>query len=151
MNLSLDIQNTLHTSSVPSEPDIIQWISSAFENGPEEVEICLRLVDETESAALNQQYRKKAGPTNILSFPATLPEALAKTYLLGDLVICMPLLEREALEANISVRSHFAHLIIHGCLHLQGYDHMKDDEAEIMENLETRLMQSLGFANPYSV
>ena len=97
---------------------------------------------------LNKQYRHKIGPTNILSFPIEVPEGI-DLNLLGDLVICAPLLEKEALEQNKPFMSHWAHIIVHGILHLLGYDHIDDDEAEIMENKEIKILSTLNIENPY--
>jgi probable rRNA maturation factor len=105
-------------------------------------------VDEKESTELNETYRLKSGPTNILSFPVEIPEEI-ELNLLGDLVICAPVLEKEALEQNKALLNHWAHIVIHGVLHLMGYDHIEDDEAELMEGKEITLLSHLGIKNPY--
>lgn len=113
-----------------------------------ETEITIRIVDEAESHELNLTYRGKDKPTNVLSFPFEVPEGI-ELPLLGDLIICRQVVEKEAQEQQISLESHWAHLAIHGTLHLLGYDHIEDAEAEEMEGLETEIMQSLGFEDPY--
>ena len=105
-------------------------------------------MDEKESTELNETYRLKSGPTNILSFPVEIPEEI-ELNLLGDLVICAPVLEKEALEQNKALLNHWAHIVIHGVLHLMGYDHIEDDEAELMEGKEITLLSHLGIKNPY--
>lgn len=113
-----------------------------------ETEITIRLVDEAESHELNLTYRGKDKPTNVLSFPFEMPEGI-ELPLLGDLVICRQVVEQEAKEQGISLESHYAHLAVHGTLHLLGYDHIIDSEAEEMERLESEIMQQLGYADPY--
>ena len=110
-------------------------------------EIAVRLVDEAESADLNGQYRDKPYATNVLSFPAG--AELPGLVVLGDLVICMPVIECEAAEQHKSVAVHLCHMVVHGVLHLLGYDHIGDDEAETMEALERRIMAGLGHDDPY--
>ena len=114
----------------------------------EEAELSIHITDRDEISELNQTYRDKAGPTNVLSFPAELPEELGLP-LLGDIVICAPVVEDEAREQGKSLQAHWAHMIIHGTLHLLGYDHINDDDADIMESLEIDILQSFGFQNPY--
>ena len=108
----------------------------------------MRIVDEQESAELNEQYRHKSGPTNILSFPVDLPEGI-ELNLLGDLVICAPVLEKEALEQEKLLAHHWAHIIVHGVLHLLGYDHIDETQAELMENKEIAILNKLNINNPY--
>jgi probable rRNA maturation factor len=151
VNLTLTIQRLENASHIPKDEQFTRWATIALEGRKENAEICIRLVNKEESAELNQQYRQKTGPTNVLSFNSALPPALAEHYLLGDLVICVPLVAEEAEAENITTEAHWAHLIVHGCLHLQGYDHELDNEAEIMEKLETELMVQLGFNDPYGV
>jgi probable rRNA maturation factor len=109
----------------------------------------VRIVGEQESAELNEQYRHKSGPTNILSFPVDVPEGI-ELDLLGDLVICAPVVEKEALEQGKLLAHHWAHIIVHGVLHLLGYDHIDDDEAELMENKEIAILNKLHINNPYT-
>jgi probable rRNA maturation factor len=113
-----------------------------------DAELTVRLVDEAESQELNSRYRGKDAPTNVLSFPAELPPGTG-IPLLGDIVICAPLVQIEAMAQNKPVRAHWAHLVIHGVLHLIGHDHQGEQEAEAMEALEVDLLFSLGYDNPY--
>ena len=118
------------------------------------VEVGLRIVDVAESFALNQQFRGGSGPTNVLSFPASaegdeLPQTGAVPYL-GDIVLCAPVLEREACEQHKALHSHYAHMVVHGMLHLQGYDHETEAEAIRMEQLEREILADLGYDDPYA-
>ncbi|MCB1807111.1 MAG: rRNA maturation RNase YbeY, partial [Candidatus Competibacteraceae bacterium] len=112
-------------------------------------ELTIRLVDEAESSMLNESYRHKQGPTNVLSFPFEAPIPEIDMPLLGDIVICVPVVEHEAAEQNKPLMAHWAHLVIHGVLHLQGYDHQTETEADVMEALEVTLLDRLGFPDPY--
>ena len=144
----IEIQTVHQASNLPDEQQIQGWVDAALQNHPSDTEIVVRIVDEQESAELNQQYRHKSGPTNILSFPVDLPEGI-ELDLLGDLVICAPVLEKEAIEQQKVLADHWAHIIIHGVLHLLGYDHIEDDEAEVMESKEISILNTLQIANPY--
>ena len=126
-----------------------RWATAALRNERETAELSVRIVDEQESAALNQQYRGKSGATNVLSFPfdAVTPEPLP---ILGDLVICAPVVIREAQQQNKPAEAHWAHMCVHGVLHLLGYDHVGDRDAEVMETLETDILLGLGYPAPYS-
>ena len=135
-------------SGLPTAEQIEQWATAAVEPQSDEVEMTVRIVDEAESHALNLNYRGKDRPTNVLSFPFECPDEV-ELPLLGDLVICRQVVEREAQEQDKSVMAHWAHMVVHGSLHLLGYDHIEDDEAEEMESLETQIMTGLGFVDPY--
>ncbi len=150
MSLDLDFQLASASTQVPSAVQIKRWAGIALATDDnQEMEVTIRIVDEAESQQLNQQYRGKDRPTNVLSFPFEPPPGV-ELPLLGDLVICAPVVEREAQEQQKSLEAHWAHMTIHGMLHLQGYDHILDPEAEVMENLEKDLMHQLGFDNPYA-
>lgn len=144
----LDVQRASSLSDLPSDEDLARWAGAAVGDHRSRAEISLRIVDEDESQALNSQYRGKSSPTNVLSFPADIPAELGLP-LLGDLVVCAPVVAREAEQQHKALSAHWAHMIVHGTLHLLGYDHLKDDEAEIMENFETRILAQLGFKDPY--
>ena len=146
----IDIQIASESQSLPSGEDFQHWAEAAVGAHRDEAEISLRIVDTEEGAELNHQWRQKQGPTNVLSFPSELPAEL-ELPLLGDLVVCAPVVEREATEQKKSLQAHWAHMIVHGTLHLLGYDHIDDSEAETMEALETRIIQQLGFPDPYAV
>ena len=135
-------------SGLPTAEQIEQWATAAVEPQSDEVEMTVRIVDEAESHALNLNYRGKDRPTNVLSFPFECPDEV-ELPLLGDLVICRQVVEREAQEQDKPVMAHWAHMVVHGSLHLLGYDHIEDDEAEEMESLEAQIMTGLGFADPY--
>ena len=135
-------------SGLPTAEQIEQWATAAVQPKSDEVEMTVRIVEEAESNALNLNYRGKDRPTNVLSFPFECPDEV-ELPLLGDLVICRQVVEREAQEQDKPVMAHWAHMVVHGSLHLLGYDHIEDDEAEEMESLETQIMTGLGFADPY--
>lgn len=135
--------------NLPTEQQIQTWANLAVQAELADVEITVRIVDEAESHELNLAYRGKDKPTNVLSFPFECPEEV-QINLLGDLVICRQVVEKEAEEQNKPLMAHWAHMVVHGCLHLLGYDHIDESEAEEMENLETQIMQSLGFEDPYA-
>ena len=135
-------------TGLPTAEQIEQWATAAVQPQSDEVEMTVRIVDEAESHALNLNYRGKDRPTNVLSFPFECPDEV-ELPLLGDLVICRQVVEREAQEQDKPVMAHWAHMVVHGSLHLLGYDHIEDDEAEEMESLETQIMMGLGFADPY--
>jgi probable rRNA maturation factor len=148
VNVIIDLQQATD-ADVPSEQLFQRWASAALAEVNEDCELSIRLVDETESAELNNDYRGKNYPTNVLSFPFESPVPL-EPILLGDLVLCVPVVEREAAEQDKTINDHWAHLIVHGCLHLLGYDHIEDDEAELMESLEIKILQKLDINNPYT-
>ena len=149
-NVIIDLQIACqHTDNLPTETQIQQWANAAIRPQTLEPEITIRIVDEAESHDLNLTYRVKDKPTNVLSFPFECPDEV-ELPLLGDLVICRQVVEREATEQGKPLEAHWAHMVVHGCLHLLGYDHIEDDEAEEMESLETEIMISLGFADPYA-
>ena len=139
---------TENIEGLPTEEQIVQWATGAVQPEGNEVEMTVRIVDEAESHELNLTYRGKDRPTNVLSFPLECPDEV-ELPLLGDLVICRQVVEREASEQEKPLMAHWAHMVVHGSLHLLGYDHIEDDEAEEMESLETQIMQGLGFDDPY--
>lgn len=144
----IEIQTVFESAGQPDQHQIQLWIDTALDDCDQDTEIVVRIVDEQESAELNEQYRHKPGPTNILSFPADLPEGI-ELDLLGDLVICAPVMEKEALEQNKILAHHWAHIIVHGVLHLLGYDHLDETQAELMESKEIVILNKLHINNPY--
>ena len=153
MDVYVDLQ--LACEDQQSLPDLIQlekWVTAtiiaASAEIREQAELTVRIVDSYESQQLNHQYRDKNKPTNVLSFPFQNPPGITLP-LLGDLIICKEVVETEALEQGKALISHWAHMLIHGSLHLLGYDHIDDDEAEEMESIETKLMIELGYSDPY--
>ena len=148
-SIFVDLQiATENLEGLPTEEQIVQWATAAVQPEGDEVEMTVRIVDEAESHELNLTYRGKDRPTNVLSFPFECPDEV-ELPLLGDLVICRQVVEREAAEQEKPLMAHWAHMIVHGSLHLLGYDHIEDNEAEEMESLETQIMQGLGFDDPY--
>lgn len=145
----LDLQIITESTPLPSHEELEIWFTAALPNKKQNSEITIRIVDLEESQQLNSTYRGKDKPTNVLSFPADLPEEL-NIPLLGDLVICAEVVKREAEEQQKELNAHWAHMVIHGTLHLLGYDHEDDDEAEEMESLEISLLAAIGFADPYA-
>jgi probable rRNA maturation factor len=144
--IEVEVQFATSANDIPSEDTFQSWVSQIEVSTAQEV--ALRIVDEAEIVQLNEQYRKKTGPTNVLSFPAQLPDGVDVPFL-GDIVICAPVVTKEALDQGKSHYSHWAHMTVHGILHLQGYDHINEADADKMESLEIKIMHQLGFANPY--
>lgn len=136
---------------IPAPASFRRWVAAALQGARRRkpAEIAIRIVDVAEGQALNRQYRGKDYATNVLSFPAELPPGV-NLPLIGDLAICAPVVAREAAEQGKRPRDHWAHLTIHGTLHLLGYDHLEDAEATTMEALETRILAGLGIADPYA-
>ncbi len=151
-HIILDLQVALRRSvQLPPREWFERWVSAALEGEgypSAEVELTIRIVEPEESARLNQTYRHKSGPTNVLSFPFEAPPGVTLP-LLGDLVICAKQVEREAREQQKPIEAHWAHLVIHGTLHLLGYDHVEPRQRERMEALEISIMAGLGYDNPY--
>jgi probable rRNA maturation factor len=135
-------------NNLPAETDFQRWLEAAVMPFQPESEVTIRLVDEAESNELNLTYRGKDKPTNVLSFPFEAPPGI-ELPLLGDLIICRQVVEQEAAEQGKTVEAHWAHMVVHGTLHLLGYDHIEDEEAEEMEALETEIMLALGYPDPY--
>ncbi|MEM6999114.1 MAG: rRNA maturation RNase YbeY [Pseudomonadota bacterium] len=146
MILELDLQLAHDEEGVPTQEEFESWVSKAIE-AMEHASLTIRIVDEAESRELNETYRKKNGATNVLSFPADTKDLVPE--LLGDIIICKEKVISEANSQNKDLNSHWAHLVIHGVLHLQGYDHIQDNEAETMEDKEITILNALGFTNPY--
>ena len=141
--LSLTVQFVSASKQLPSRIQIKQWITSTLDC---DAEMTLRIVDQTEAQSLNREFRNKDYATNVLTFPLDIDPML-----MGDIVLCAPVVEQEARDQNKSLEAHYAHLIIHGTLHLMGYDHESDEEAEEMEALETQIVTHLGYADPYRI
>lgn len=155
--LSVDIQFASDATSIPPEKVIRSWISAAIGHVDSvatgsPVEVSVRIVDEDEGERLNRHFRGKNGPTNVLSFPGgdneSLPAEISRP--LGDIVICGPVVEAEAAEQGKEIADHWAHLLVHGTLHLLGYDHEEPRDARTMEALERRILADRGVADPYT-
>lgn len=147
-DIHVDVDNACQDAHAPDTAAFLAWVSAALDQSRTRAELAIRIVDEAESAALNAQYRHKDTPTNVLSFPSGLPEN-CEPPILGDLAICAAVVEREAGEQHKTLEAHWAHMVIHGTLHLLGFDHVDDADADIMEAREIAIMKILGFANPY--
>lgn len=148
--LSLSVQYIIKPLDIPSRYDFRRWVKAALRQNGSAAEITVRIVDHDEALMLNQTYRQKAYATNVLTFnfDDAMP-LLPGMPLLGDIVLCAPVIEQEAREQKKSFVAHYAHLVVHGVLHLQGYDHLVALDAEVMEALEIDILQQQGFANPY--
>ena len=137
----------------PSSQQLSQWANAAYARvAKESAELALRITSAKEMAELNSDYRGKSGPTNVLSFPvdsSDLPPELAE-FLLGDIVSCHPVVVSEATEQSKSVQDHYAHMVTHGVLHLCGYDHVEEEPAQRMEQLEIDILGQQGIPNPYA-
>jgi len=151
IELMLDLQLACEDNSeLPTEEQLNLWATAALTSRTdiEEPELTVRIVDEEESQQLNFEYRGKDKPTNVLSFPFEAP-AHVPLPLLGDLIVCKQVVAHEATEQGKTSEAHWAHMIVHGCLHLLGYDHIEDEEAEEMEGIERIVLADLGFEDPY--
>lgn len=135
---------------VPSDEQLQNWAEAALQATERtgSSELAIRIVDEAEMAELNEQFRNKQGPTNVLSFPYD-PIPGVELPMLGDLAICIDVVETEAKDQCKTLEAHWAHMVIHGVLHLCGHDHIEEDEAVIMESLETKILAAMGFPDPY--
>jgi probable rRNA maturation factor len=145
----LDLQIACTDSpGLPTEADFQRWLEAVLPQFQEVSEVTIRLVDDAESHELNLTYRGKNKSTNVLSFPFEAPPEI-ELPLLGDLIICRQVVEQEAIEQEKALLAHWAHMVVHGSLHLLGYDHIVDHEAEEMESIETEIMHRLGYPDPY--
>jgi probable rRNA maturation factor len=144
------IQLATDNSSIPKKTLLRKWAKAALKKNIDTAEVTLRVVGTDEMTELNSTYRHKKGPTNVLSFPFSLPEEVTLDIpILGDIVICADVVNQEAEEQGKTQEAHWAHMIVHGIFHLLGYDHEVDEEAEKMEALEIEVMKTMGYANPY--
>ncbi len=150
-NVQLHVGYAVPRTGVPAAASFRRWVEAALRGARRRkpTELAIRIVDTDEGRALNRDYRGKDYATNVLSFPAELPPGLALP-LIGDLAICAPVVAREAAEQGKPPRDHWAHLTVHGVLHLLGHDHIEEAQAEAMEALETRILAGLGIPDPYA-
>ena len=150
MKVNLFFENACSTGGdIPTAAEVQHWAEAALQSIEQaSVSLSVRIVDEQEIADLNQRYRSKSGPTNVLSFPFEDPPGVESDEL-GDIVVCAPVVDREAVEQGKTAQEHWAHMVVHGVLHLCGYDHIDDKDADEMENEETRILTGLGFPAPY--
>ncbi|CAA9328880.1 MAG: Metal-dependent hydrolase YbeY, involved in rRNA and/or ribosome maturation and assembly [uncultured Lysobacter sp.] len=154
VRLDVAVSYATPRAGVPAAASFRRWVAAAVAGRIREADLAIRIVGEDEGRSLNRQYRGKDYATNVLSFPAELPEGLPKGVklpLMGDLVICAPVVAREAVEQVKPIGAHYAHLTVHGALHLLGWDHENEKDAEAMEQLEREVLAGLGIADPYQV
>ena len=149
MQIKVNIQRATKTRNLPSNQRIRTWVHVTLEGRVQQAELTVRMVGTREATRLNQEWRRKKGPTNVLSFPADDRHGLAPGFL-GDIVLCAPVIVREAMQQGKSPDAHWAHMIIHGTLHLIGYDHKKPAETRKMESLEIKILAAMGIADPYN-
>ena len=153
MAIELEVQNASASEHLPGDDFFRKWVTAVLA-GQGDFSLAVRIVDADEMRDLNQQYRGKNQPTNVLSFPTEIPESVVQElrYVpLGDIVLCAPVVEKEAGEQNKPPGNHWAHLTIHGVLHLLGHDHQAEEEAHTMESIERDLLAQLGIPDPYRV
>ncbi len=154
--LDLEIQNVIHEAGIASQPGVPaqhefrSWVMAALTPVNHRVELVIRVVDEQESRQLNSRYRGTDKPTNVLSFPFTAPAGVDSDHL-GDLVICAPVVKREAEEQQKKEIDHWAHMVVHGVLHLRGLDHQTEGQAREMEGLEKQILAGFGINDPYQL
>lgn len=144
----IDLQIASTEKNLPSEEQFTAWVNAAIADRRTDIELTVRIVDAAESAELNLRYRNKPGPTNVLSFPADY-EPQFNFPQLGDIIICAPVVSKEASANNIELLAHWAHITIHGTLHLLGFDHIEKSDAIKMEKLETQIVSQFGYPPPY--
>lgn len=158
MNVTVDVQVASEGDDNPDPESIRSWLTTTLshpkvnvdkkKSSDDELEVCVRIVDEEEIQELNRHYRQKNSPTNVLSFPADLPAGIPVNHL-GDIIICNTVVKNEATTQGKEIRAHWAHMVVHGTLHLLGYDHIDDSEADVMEAIETTILTQLLFPPPY--
>lgn len=146
--VSVEVQYAASEIDAPIEESFQQWSAIIPAKNDAQQEASIRIVEEEEIAELNLRFRQKSGATNVLAFPADLPPGVELNFI-GDIVICAPIVRKQAQDQGKLLESHWAHMTLHGILHLQGYDHINSQDAEIMEALEVQLMAKLGYPNPY--
>lgn len=154
MHAVVDVQKAMEIDDVPAEEDIRNWVEAVLLDtnrvDADQAELTVRIVDQDEISELNQKFRNKPGATNVLSFPADRDLPL-EVPLLGDLVICASVVTNEAHEQGKSLEAHWAHMVVHGTLHLLGYDHVNSAQAAEMEQKEITILKGMGFSDPYEV
>ena len=148
-SIEVYVEDASGAAGVPPEAEIVHWARAALGTSMRTGGVAVRIIGEAESRALNAQYRRKDAPTNVLSFPAELPKGVPLQEF-GDLAICASVVAREAAEQGKPAEAHWAHMVVHGCLHLLGFDHEREESAAVMEPLETKILADLGYPDPYA-
>lgn len=152
MTYHIDLQNATDSQLPLTEEELIHLAEHALKECQETAELTIRLVDTDEMIYLNDTYRKQNKPTNVLAFPSSVPAHVELDYpLLGDIIICPEVLLTESQQLNKPLKEHWSLIVIHGVLHLLGYDHIKEDDALVMQSLEIKLLNELGYSNPYDL
>ena len=149
MTAKINVAYLSNALELPTEATIAHWAQAALEGYERDVEVGVRIVDESEIIELNQRFRKKAEPTNVLSFPFEDPPG-TQSDVLGDVVVCAPIVSSQAQMEGKPISAHWAHMVVHGIMHLRGYGHESTEEADAMEHMETRILESLGYPDPYT-
>ena len=149
MSAGVEVQQACAAPGVPPPATLVKWAEAVLEGRSEDTQMTVRVVDEAEGAMLNERYRGRTGATNVLAFAFDAPE-LPAVRILGDVVVCAPVAAREALEHAKRLDAHWAHLVVHGTLHLLGYDHDDPGSARVMETLERTILDELGYPDPYA-
>ncbi len=150
MSIEVAVQYATDWPDLPDENQLKLWVKAALKGLKENAVLTIRIVDEDEGTQLNERWRKSQGPTNVLSFSHEGEPEIAPD-LLGDIVVCAPVVAKEAKEQNKDIDAHWAHMVIHGVLHLNGFDHIKPEDADTMENLEIKILEELNYNNPYLI
>lgn len=146
--IELELQIASDAQTLPHPSQFKEWVSRTLANRYDDLELTIRIVDEEEMIHLNEAFRNKQGPTNVLAFPGEINPDF-EMHSLGDVIICAPIVQLESERAGINILEHWAHMVVHGTLHLLGYDHVIPKDAKVMESLETKIMTDLGYNAPY--
>ncbi len=149
MSVEVDVQYAATGKGIPEPDAIAGWVEAAVAGRRDKAELTVRVVDEAEMRSLNRTYRGRDRPTNVLSFPVGDMPGM-QVSLLGDVVVCAPVVRRQAREQRKTERAHWAHMVVHGTLHLLGYDHVTPADAEEMEQIEKAVLDSFGYEDPYA-
>ena len=150
MPIEIDVQYATECPDLPDENQFRLWVETTLKDLKNDAELTIRIVDENEGTQLNERWRKSQGSTNVLSFPYEGKTDIAPNFL-GDIVICAPVVAREAKEQNKPAHAHWAHMVIHGVLHLNGFDHISPQDADHMESLEIKFLEKFNYINPYRI
>ena len=148
MTVQVEVIYSISRKDNPSEESFKKWVKAAMGERKKSGSVVINIIDEVEMTTLNNTYRKKNKPTNVLSFPSQLPEPFRGDEL-GDIAICASVVEREAIEQKKEPTAHWAHMVVHGVLHLLGYDHESEEDAIKMERIETDILNEMGFKDPF--